>query len=110
MSFSIFYWAVANLMYIGSSYTLNQSFYNTSKTVSILFIVMIALYGTIRWFFNPMGGLYMFKRILVATILAASYLKNEMLAPLVVVELVFLFCRYVIERPDKNKLLFMMVG
>lgn len=74
LSFPIFYWAVANLSYIGNSDTLSSSFHGTSKSVSICFIVMIAVYGTIRWFFNPLGGLYMYKRIIVATILASSYL------------------------------------
>lgn len=60
---------------------------------------MIAVYGTIRWFFNPLGGLYMYKRILLATILAASYLKNEMLAPLIIIEILFCTLRYLMEKP-----------
>ncbi len=60
---------------------------------------MITVYGTIRWFFNPLGGLYMFKRILIATILAAAYLKNAMLAPLLILEVIFCICRYVMEKP-----------
>lgn len=60
---------------------------------------MITVYATIRWFFNPLGGLYMFKRILIATILAAAYLKNVLLAPLIILEVVFCVFRYLMEKP-----------
>lgn len=62
-------------------------------------IILIAIYGTVRWFFNPLGGLYMYKRIIIATILAASYLDNRMLAPLCVLEFVFLVFRFIMEKP-----------
>jgi hypothetical protein len=71
-------------MYIGDSYTFDASFHDTSKVVSIVFIAFICLYGTIRWFFNVLGGLYMYKRIVIATILAATHLDDRMLAPLVI--------------------------
>jgi hypothetical protein len=83
LSMNIFYWCVANLLYIGSSDTLSKSFHQTSVAVSVLFLVLIIGYTLFRWFFNPLGGLYMSKRILIATILAASYQNNAMLAPLV---------------------------
>ena len=38
----------------------------------------------------------MYKRIIVATILAAAYQDNRMLAPLVITEVVFCFVRYII--------------
>jgi hypothetical protein len=109
LAFPVFYWSVANLLYIGSTPNSNQGFYGSSRAVSIFFIVFISLYGTARWFFNVLGGLYMYKRIIVATILAASYMDDKMLAPLCVTEAVFLFCRYIIESPEKKQLLGMMV-
>lgn len=84
LSFPVFYWAVANVMYIGNSDIFDSSYHISSKIVSIIFIVFIILYSIVRWFFNILGGLYMFKRIIVAAILAASYLDNRMLAPLLI--------------------------
>ena len=72
-------------MYLGNSEVFSPSFNNSSRIVSIIFVVFIVLYGTVRWFFNVLGGLYMYKRIVVAAILAASYQDNRMLAPLVIV-------------------------
>ena len=84
LSFPVFYWAVANLMYLGNSEVFDSSFHNSSKIVSAIFICFIGVYGIVRWFFNVLGGLYMFKRIIIATILAASYLDHRMVAPLVI--------------------------
>ena len=94
ISMSIFYWSVANLLYITGADTIDASFYNTSKSVSIFFICIIAAYTLGRWFFNPLGGLYMAKRILIATILAAAYLDNTYLAPLILLETTFTIFRY----------------
>lgn len=81
---SIFYWSVGNLLYSSGADSLNSDFYHTSISVSIFFIVIISLYTLVRWFFHPIGGLYMAKRILLATILAAGYQNNAMLAPLLI--------------------------
>ena len=102
ISMSLFFWSVANLLYIGSSDQLDPSFYDTSKGVSIFFIVIIAIYAVVRWVFNPLGGLYMCKRILLATILAASYLDNRMMAPLLLLETVFTVFRFFMESPEKT--------
>lgn len=83
ISMSIFYWACANLQYLTDPFNNlngNAGFYNTSKSVSIFFICLIAVYTIIRWFFNPLGGLYMAKRILLAAILSATYSDPNMLA------------------------------
>ena len=91
---SIFYWACANLMYIKGADSTDADYYHTSQTVSIFFIVVISVYTLIRWFINPLGGLYMAKRILLAAILAASYLDKNMIAPLIILEAVFTIMRY----------------
>ncbi len=96
---SIFYWSVANLLYSSGADAINSDFYHTSVSVSIFFIVVIAIYTIVRWVFHPIGGLYMAKRILLATILAASYQKSAMLAPLLVLETVFTIFRYLMEVP-----------
>lgn len=100
---------MANIQYIGNSDLLDKSFHQTSRAVSICFIVLIAVYALFRWFFNPLGGLYMTKRILMATILAATYQDNRMLAPLVILEVVFVIVRYILESPDRSTLVFMML-
>jgi len=51
----------------------------------------------------------MTKRILMATILAATYQDNRMLAPLVILEVVFVIVRYILESPDRSTLVFMML-
>jgi hypothetical protein len=81
---AIFYWSAANLMYITGADSTDADFYHTSKSVSIFFIIIISVYTIARWFFHPIGGLYMVKRILLATILAASYQKTSMIAPLII--------------------------
>lgn len=81
---SIFYWSAANLMYITGADSINSDFYHTSRSVSIFFIVIISVYTVARWIFHPIGGLYMAKRILLAVILAASYSRTTMLAPLLI--------------------------
>lgn len=100
---SIFYWSVANLLYITGADNTDADFYHTSLSVSIFFIVIISVYTVARWFFHPIGGLYMVKRILLATILAASYEKTSMLAPLLILETVFTIFRYFMEVPERKR-------
>jgi hypothetical protein len=100
-SMSIFYWSVANLMYIKGADSTDSGFYSTSKSVSIFFIVIICLYTVGRWVFNPLGGLYMAKRILLAAMLPPAYQNNAYLAPVIILETVFTIARYFMEAPDK---------
>lgn len=70
---NIFYWAVANLLYSDDfGKNLNENFYNSNRAASIAFIVIFGVYSIIRFFFNKIAGLYMFKKLLIATILAAA--------------------------------------
>lgn len=89
-------------MHIGNSETTDADFNRASKVVSAVFIGFIAIYGIVRWFFNVLGGLYMFKRMVLATILAGTYLDHWMLIPLIGMELVFIILRLVIEAPEKR--------
>lgn len=81
-------------MYISGADSTNADFYQTSKSVSIFFIVIISVYTISRWIFHPIGGLYMAKRILLAAILAGSYKDTNMIAPLIILETVFTIFRY----------------
>lgn len=46
-------------------------------------MVVISLYMLIRFFFNQIGGLYMFKRLAIALILVDAYLIEGYLALLI---------------------------
>ncbi len=52
-----------------------------------------------RFFFNLIGGLYMFKRLAVALILVNAYKVEGFLALLIALEVVLTMIRYVIEKP-----------
>lgn len=78
----------------------NESFFEANRSASIAFIVIIAVYAVVRFCFNRVGGLYMFKKLLIAVILAgAVYDKPGFLGYLLGLELLFTILRYVIERP-----------
>ena len=52
----------------------------------------------------------MYKRIVVAAILAATHWDDRMLAPLLISEAVFCLVRYIIESPEKRKFIWIMLG
>lgn len=97
---NIFYWSIAHLMYSSSGENVNADFYNANKNASIAFVVIICAYSLIRFFFNKIGGLYMFKRIICAGILGgAVYHKHGYLAILLGLEVIFTVTRYLLEKP-----------
>jgi hypothetical protein len=96
---SVFYWSCANLLYINGADSTDADFYNTSRAVSIFFICIITIYTLARWFFHPIGGLYMAKRILLAALLAGSYQNTVMIAPLIILETLFTIFRFFMESP-----------
>jgi len=53
----------------------------------------------LRFFFNKIGGLYMFKRLAIALILVNAYLVEGFLALLIALEIVVSLIRYVLEKP-----------
>lgn len=73
---NIFYWAVANLLYSKKDgFENNQNFvdfFDANRSASIAFIVIIAAYAFIRFCFNKIAGLYMFKKLAIAVILAGA--------------------------------------
>lgn len=97
---SIFYWAVAHLLYSDNAQKQDEGFYNANNKAAIAFIVIYSSYAVIRFLFNRVGGLYMFKRLLIVTILAAAvYRKGGYVAIILAMEFVFTIMRFIIERP-----------
>jgi hypothetical protein len=103
LSMNIFYWAVAHLLYREGGNSFNLTFYQQSSTVAIFFICIISIYIIFRLFFNALGGIYMLKRCLIAAILAPAYQDLSYIAPLVILECVFVIVRYQYEKPNKQK-------
>jgi hypothetical protein len=97
---NIFYWSVAHLLYSDEGRNINEDFYNANNRASVAFIVIFCVYSVIRFYFNKVGGLYMFKKLLIAAILAAAvYHKHGYLAIILGAELVFTAARFLLERP-----------
>ena len=70
---------------------------------AIIFTILICGYTIGRFFFNVIGGLYMFKRVLIAVILPAAFDDLRIMAPLLILELVFVVLRFLVERPELAK-------
>lgn len=102
-SMNIVYWALVHLQYRGTPAYNYTDFWQSSAAVAIIFLIAICIYSLVRVIFNPLGGLYMFKRVLVAAILSHAYMNNIYLVPLILLETVFLIARYIIEKPEKRK-------
>ena len=100
---NIMYWAIAHFMYRGQCLNCDPDYHKGSLAGAIIFTVLICGYTIGRFFFNPIGGLYMFKRVLIAVILPAAFDDLRIIAPLLILELVFVVLRYVIERPELAK-------
>jgi hypothetical protein len=97
---NIFYWSVAHLLYSDEGKKIDEDFYNANTNASIAFIVIFCVYAVIRFCFNKIGGLYMFKKLIIAAILAAAvYDHHGYLALILGNELVFAVVRYLLERP-----------
>jgi hypothetical protein len=59
-------------------------YYDKSRAMSIITLVIIGVYTIIRLLINIIGGLYMLKRIIIATILVFSYNQPILLLPLLI--------------------------
>lgn len=117
---AIVYWAVAHLLYNqGRAFTKlsgepssHTNFRRGCSIAAIVFISLYVLYAIIRWCFNSIGGLYTFKRIAVAVILAASTYETiakssrdgvignkAVVIALIATELIFMVLRFILESP-----------
>ena len=71
---NIFYWSVAFMKYRNNGFVHNDqdNFFDNNKTAAIVFIAVYGAYAFIRFCFNQIGGLYMFKRLIIATLLVVA--------------------------------------
>lgn len=100
LSMVIFFFSVTQLIYGGDYDEKNhRSFHRANFAAAIFFVTLISLYMVIRFFFNKIGGLYMFKRLAIALILVDAYQTEGFLALLIAFEVVFTLIRYVLEKP-----------
>ena len=93
------YWAIAHFMYRDDCHNCDMDYFRGSLVWAIIFTALIWGYAIIRFFFNPIGGLYMAKRLLIAIILPAAFEDLRFIAPIVILEIVFVVFRFIIERP-----------
>lgn len=97
---NIFYWSVAHLLHSDNIQNQDEDFYQANNKASIAFIVIYSAYAIIRFFFNKIGGLYMFKRLLIAAILAGAVYRKGLYVILILgLEFVFVASRFLLERP-----------
>ena len=77
------YWAIAHFMYRDDCHNCDMNYFRGSLAWAIIFTALIWGYAIIRFFFNPIGGLYMAKRLLIAIILPAAFDDLRFIAPIV---------------------------
>lgn len=82
---NLFYFSVAQLISGGQYDSKFSGFHNSCQAAAIFFISVICLYTFVRFFFSLNGGIYMLKRIFIATILTNSYDNDGFVALLVAV-------------------------
>ena len=83
LSMVVFYFSVTQLLF-GKNYPDSASgFHTTNKVFAIIFICLIGTYMVVRFFFNFIGGLYMFKRLSIALIVVDAFQLNGFVALLV---------------------------
>ena len=92
----IFFFSVTQLLYDDEYPQTDSGFHHSNVSASIFFICIISVYTLIRAYFNPIGGLYMFKRIAIALILVAAYSREGFLALLISLEVCIGLIRYVL--------------
>jgi hypothetical protein len=123
VAMNIFYWSVAHLLYNHANLFSGPSteppkhtaFRSSCSAASSAWICIYGLYSFLRLWMSRIGGVYMLKRVIVATILAASAYEAEgrykaFLAPMAVGEAVFMVVRFRVEKPDlKRQRVFIVV-
>ncbi len=93
---NIMYWAIAHFMYRDQCLNCDQDYHRGSLAWAIIFTVLIIGYTIGRFMYNPIGGLYMAKRVLFAIILPSAFDDLSIMAPILIVEVLFVVMRYVI--------------
>ena len=74
---NIFYWSLAFLAYEENVQNNAGNFNRNNSIAAIVLISVYGFYAIVRCCFNPIAGLYMFKRLLLATILVAAVYDDK---------------------------------
>jgi len=83
-------------MYNGDCQNCDRDYNRGSLAWAIIFTILIWGYTFVRFFFNSIGGLYMVKRLLIAIILPAAFDDLDFIAPILILELIFVICRFLL--------------
>ena len=71
---NLMFFSISQLAYSGDAYLYGfQDYFDRSQILAIITIATLFIYSFVRFFFNAIGGLYMFKRIIIAVILVFGY-------------------------------------
>jgi hypothetical protein len=81
---NIMYWAIAHFMYRDDCQNCDENYHRGSLAWAIIFTILICIYTIVRFIFNPIGGLYMFKRVIIAIILPAAFDDLRLMSPLII--------------------------
>lgn len=99
---NLWFFSCSQLLYGYQGSNRDIDFFNSSQAMAIVTIIFLTIYTLLRISLNTLGGVYMIKRLLIATILAPAYNDMWFLFPALVLEGVFLIARYVLEAPDSS--------
>ena len=127
---AIVYWAVAHLLYnqnrafssIVGEPASHTNYRRGCSIAAVVFISLYLVYAIVRGCFNKFAGLYTFKRITLAVILAASTFEtikdpstNNILGnkavviAIVAAEIIFMVFRFILEKPYLKRQKFFIV-
>lgn len=71
-------------MYRGDCQNCDEPYYANSLAWAIIFTILIVGYTVARFMFDPIAGLYMVKRVLMAVILPAAFDDLAIMAPVII--------------------------
>ena len=78
------FFSVSQLHY-GMNYpTEHEDYFKRSQALAIVTIVVLSIYSILRTILNPLAGIYMIKRLLLAVFLSLAYENLVFLAPVLI--------------------------
>lgn len=81
---NLVFFSVSQLAYSNGAYQGGfQEYFDRSQALAIITLSVVFVYIILRLMFNPLGGLYMLKRTLIAVILVFGYNIPLMILPLI---------------------------
>lgn len=94
---NLIFFSVSQLAYSGGAWQNGfQDYFDRSQTLAIITLIVMFVYTIGRLIYNPLGGLYMLKRSLIAVILVFSYNIRLLIIPLIALELLFSIGRHIL--------------